>query len=50
MQLPSEEVRETTAIERGEILVDLLLLTYALPACRREDLLAPTFRELCVPR
>lgn len=47
MSAPSPETRELTTKERGDVLIDLLLLTDALPPRRHEPLLAPPFRELC---
>jgi hypothetical protein len=42
-----EELRMTTVEERGRLLVDLLLLTDALPPRPRDDLAIPGFRVLC---
>lgn len=48
---PSDEpVRDTTVRERGEMLIELLDLTDALPPVDRHDLGALTFAELCERR
>ncbi len=47
MTAPADETRELTVEERGALLMDLLLLTDALPPRRHEDLQAPSFRVLC---
>lgn len=47
MKPPVVEVSETTVRYRAEALVDLLLLTDALPPLARRGLGTPGFRDLC---
>ena len=44
---PVAEVRDTTVCDRAEALVDLLLLTDALPPLAHRKLETPAFRDLC---
>jgi hypothetical protein len=50
MAPPEEENREATIAERSALLVDLLLLTDALPPRPHVDLEVPSFRVLCARR
>ena len=47
MSPPVVEVRDTDVLARAAVLVDLLLLTDALPPVERRELTAPAFRDLC---
>lgn len=47
MTPPVAEVRDTTVRDRAEALVDLLLLTDALPPMAHRSLETPAFRDLC---
>ena len=50
MTPPVVDVTETTVRDRAEALVDLLLLTDALPPLAHRRLETPAFRDLCDPR
>ena len=47
MTPPVVEVRDTDIRDRAATLVDLLLLTDALPIAERCEVEMPTFRDLC---
>ena len=47
MTPPVVEVRDTDVRDRAEALVDLLLLTDALPPLAHQGLETPAFRDLC---